>query len=74
MFSDKFARRLRMGIHLTEAHYQLTRLAIALGPDNPITRLQLRRSCGKYGVTAEFASDAVEIVKGDRVIRISPKN
>ena len=63
-----------MGVHVPQAHYQLTRLAIALGPDNPIARLLLRRGCGRFGVTAEFGSDAVEIVKGDRGIRISSKN
>jgi len=63
-----------MGVHVPQTHYQLTRLAIALGPDNPISRLLLRRGCGRFGVTAEFGSDAVDIVKGDHVTRISANN
>jgi FkbM family methyltransferase len=63
-----------MGFHLPQAHYQLTRLAIALGPGNPFVRFLLRRTCAQYGAAVEFSSAAVDIVKVDRVIRIAPKN
>lgn len=63
-----------MGFHLPQAHYQLTRLALALGPDNPLVRSLVRRRCAQDGVAVEFSKGAVDIVKIDRVIRISPKN
>jgi FkbM family methyltransferase len=63
-----------VGFHLPQAHYQLTRLAITLGPDNPFVRFLLRRACAQRGVGVEFSSDALDLVKADCVIRISPKN
>jgi FkbM family methyltransferase len=63
-----------VGFHLPRAHYQLTRLAISLGPDNPFVRSLVRRRCARFRVAVEFSSAAVDIVKVDRVIRISPKN
>ncbi len=68
------AGRNHVGFHPQQAHYQLTRLAIALGPGNPIVRSLLRRRCAPHGVALEFPSAAVDIVKVDRVIRISRKN
>jgi hypothetical protein len=53
-----------MGVHVPQAHYQLTRLAIALGPDNPISRLVLRPKNWIYApsIAASFESyfDQVE--------------
>jgi len=63
-----------VGFHLPQAHYQVTRLAIALGPANPFVRFLVRRTCARHGVTVGFSGAAVDIVKGDRVIRISPRN
>jgi hypothetical protein len=63
-----------VGVHFTRPHYQLTRLAIALGPDNPIVRLMLRRACAKRGVDVEFSASAVDMITADQIIRISPLN
>ena len=63
-----------MGVHLPQPHYQLTRLAIALGPGNPLVQALSRRRCAPFGVTLRFSPSAVDLVKDVRVIRISPKN
>ena len=63
-----------MGFHLPQTHYQLTRVAIALGPSNPLVQALSRRRCAAFGVELEFSSTAVDIVNGSRIIRISPKN
>jgi hypothetical protein len=63
-----------VGFHLPQTHYQLTRLAIALGPSNPLVQRLSRRRCAAFGVELEFSSTAVDIVNGSRIIRISPKN
>lgn len=55
------------------AHYQMTRLAIGLGPGNPLVRVMLRRACRRHGVELRFADSVVDIVKGDHVIRISAR-
>lgn len=64
----------RVGFHLPKAHYQLTRLAIALGPGNPLVRSMVRRQCARHGAAVDFSSAAVDIVKVGHVIRISLKN
>ena len=53
------------------AHYQMTRLAIALGPGNPAVRLVLRRQCRAHGIELRFRGPAVEIARDGRVIRIA---
>ena len=63
-----------MGIHLPQGHYQMTRVAIALGAGNPLMKSWLRRNCGKHGVSLRFSSIAVDLVKINHVIRISPRN
>jgi len=56
------------------AHYQMTRLAIALGPRNPLVRVMLQRACRPHGADLRFADSVVDIVKGDHVIRISARH
>lgn len=56
-----------------DAHYQLTRLAIALGPSNPFVRVRLRAACRQYGVSLRFTGSVLELVKADHVIRISAR-
>jgi FkbM family methyltransferase len=63
-----------VGFHLPRAHYQLTRIAIALGPTNPLVKAVTRRQCARSGVRVLFAPVHVDLVKGRDVIRISPKN
>lgn len=63
-----------MRFHLAQTHYLLTRLAIAIGPGNPLVRTALRRQCATSGVAVEFSSAAVDLVKSEQVIRISAKN
>jgi FkbM family methyltransferase len=63
-----------VGVHLPQTHYQLTRLAIALGPRNPVIQALSRRRCAPFGAGLKFSATAVDIVKGNRVIRIAPKN
>ena len=72
--ADNDAGRNQVGFHLPQAHYQLTRLAIALGPHNRIVQTLLWRRCRRFGVALRFSSAAVDIVQADRVIRISPRN
>lgn len=55
-------------------HYQLTRLAIALGPRNPIVRAMLRRACRQHGVGLRFTDTVVDIDMGDHLIRISARH
>src|SRR4051794_17570045 len=63
-----------MGVHLQPAHYQLTRLAIALGASNPMVRFIARRQCARFGVTLRFSADSIDIIREDRIIRISHKH
>jgi len=63
-----------VGVHWPRTHYQFTRLAIALGPTNPLVRSMARRQCARFGVTPRFNTDSVDLVRHDRVIRISSKH
>lgn len=56
-----------------DVHYQLTRLAIALGPSNPFVRVRLRAACRQYGTSLRFAGTVLDIAKADHVIRISAR-
>ncbi len=59
---------------LRPLHYQLTRVAISLGADNPLVKWLLRLECRRHGATLRFSDHVLDVCKGNRVIRISAKH
>jgi FkbM family methyltransferase len=49
----------------------MTWIAIKLGPQNPLVRSMLARSCRAHGASLIVSKNSVNIVKGDRVMKIA---
>jgi FkbM family methyltransferase len=52
-------------------HYQLTRVALALGPTNPIVSLLTRRAVARHGVGVSVGAQAVDLRRDRRILRIA---
>jgi len=52
----------------------MTWVAIKLGPQNPLVRSMLARSCRAYGASLVVRKSSIDIVKGERVIRIAARH
>jgi len=52
-------------------HYALTKIAIKLGPRNPLIAALIRRKCRQYGVEAVFGPAFLELQRSDCAMRIS---
>lgn len=52
--------------------YQLTKIAAALGPGNPILRFSLRAACRRFHVQLRFEDNAISVSKDRRIVRIAP--
>ncbi len=56
---------------LARLHYQLTKLAIRVGPSNPLLQFLLKRACQKHGCELIDRQDAFELRKGTAAMLVA---